>query len=137
MKILIIDEYISLAKVLSEYIMKNYPKSIVDSVSNIKALNSYISKVNYYDIIVVNFGSFNNSKLLDDILKFNNKQRIVIISSDSKCTDSISCEHCIKHYNKVRLIPPFGMYGLMDYIVKNEGQKCPHYKHCDDFKFVV
>ncbi len=137
MKILIIDEYISLAKVLSEYIIKNYPMVTVDSVNNIKALNSYISKVNYYDIIVINFGSFNNNKLLENVLTHNHKQRTVIISSDSKCTDSISCEHCTKHYNKVRLIPPFSMYSLMDYVVKNEGQECPHYKHCDDFKFVV
>lgn len=137
MRILIIDEYFSLAKVLKEYIIKNYPMLIVDSINDIKMLNSHLVQVNYYDIIVVNFGSFNNNKLLDDILKFNHKQRIVIISSDAKCTDNVSCEHCVKSYNKVRLIPPFGMYDVMSYIIKNEGQKCPHYKHCDDFKFIV
>lgn len=138
MKILIIDEYIALAKVLNEYINKNYPFFKVDTLSDIKHVKGrFHNTPNRYDIVVINFGSFNNNKLLDDVLKFNPKQRIVIISSDSKCTDGISCEHCTKHYNKVRLIPPFGMYSLMDYIVRNEGQECPHYKHCDNFTFRV
>ncbi|MGE4456413.1 MAG: hypothetical protein AB7E13_05730 [Arcobacteraceae bacterium] len=138
MKILIIDEYIALAKVLQEYLNKHYSSIKVDVLNDIKRVNSYLhDRTNYYDIVVINFGSFNNNKLLDNVLKHDPKQRTVIISSDAKCTDNIGCEHCIKKYNKVRLIPPFGMHGLMDYIVKNEGQECPHYKHCDNFKFVV
>ncbi len=138
MKILIIDEYVALVKVLQEYINKNYSFIKVDTLSDIKHIKSCFHNTHKgYDIVVINFGSFNNNKLLDDVLKFNPKQRIVIISSDSKCTDSISCEHCVKNYNKVRLIPPFGMYSLIDYIVRNEGQEYPHYKHCDNFKFLV
>lgn len=136
MRILIIDEYISIGKVLKDYIKKYQPNYEVISVSNLKLIDKYFDGEKY-DVVVLNFGSFNNNTLLDNILKHDIKQKIVIISTDSKCTDSIGCEHCKQFYNKIRLISPFSLYNLMDYILNKEGQDCPHYKHCDNFKFVV
>lgn len=136
MRILIVDEYIAIGKVLKDYIAKYHPSFNITFIYKLNLVNYYLENENY-DVIVLNFGSFNNNRLLDNILKYNKKQKIVIISTDAKCTDQISCEHCKESYNKIRLISPFSLYNLMDYILNKEGQECPHYKHCDDFKFVI
>lgn len=94
-------------------------------------------KENIFDTIVLNFGSFNNNALLDKILLLNPKQRIVVISTDSKCTDKISCQHCKENYNKIRLIPPFKATNLIEYIVNDKMLECPHFKYCEEYKFII
>jgi hypothetical protein len=116
--------------------MSNFDNINVEVLLETSNIIDYI-KQNTFDTIVLNFGSFNNNNLLDKILLLNPKQRIVVISTDSKCTDSISCQHCKESYSKVRLIPPFKTTNLIEYIINDKILECPHFRYCEEYKFMI
>ena len=134
LKILIIDEYLSLGQAIKVYMDKAYEKIEVILVTKTHRIQELCSNI-VYDIIVVNFGNFNDEKLLDELLLLNPKQRIVIISSDTKCTDRHGCDHCLINHNKIRLIPPFRDYDIVDKILDLENKQCPHYGHCEKYVY--
>ncbi|MCK9336765.1 MAG: hypothetical protein M0P43_02925 [Arcobacteraceae bacterium] len=135
MKLLIIDEYLSLGQAIKDYMAKAYEKIDITFITKISNIKDELHSNIVYDIVIVNFGNFNNVKLLNELLLYNQKQRIVIISGDTKCTDRLGCNHCLMNHNKIRLIPPFKDYDIVDKILDLDNKQCPHYGHCEKYIF--
>lgn len=135
--ILVIDEYKALGKVLVEYVSSKYGDNY--RIETLSSTSDALSKLKstIYDVVVINCANFNNNDLIDKVTLYNKKQKLIVISSDAKCSDSLGCNHCQENYNKIRLIPPFLEYNIADYIINPNKEQCPHFGHCEEYKFKI
>jgi len=67
-------------------------------------------------MVLIDFETDFGSKALADILKINQNQHIITISSSPDCSESIGCEFCQQNYQKRRILKSEGIHALLQVV---------------------
>ncbi|MDD2697902.1 MAG: hypothetical protein PHF17_03770 [Arcobacteraceae bacterium] len=127
MKILIYDNNPNDLSKLCDMLQSIPTDFIIDKVSHYQDGFEFFSKYEY-DMVFIDFADDIGKKLLAFILEIKPKQKVVIMSEISGCSDVHSCENCKEKYNKQRVLKPIAQNELLKIVVKEEN--CSQY--CDD-----
>lgn len=120
MSILLIDEDLETINFLK--IIQS--KRGYDVTYNDLSIENY--KNNSFDVVIVDIAISKNNDFLNELLKVNPDQNIIIFSEDLDCKNEISCEHCLEKYNKKRLLKPLNFESFLSLVDKFDQGRCKY-----------
>ncbi len=122
-KVLLYDSQQFITQLANELI--NLSFDVFKGTSYGEAMDKY-AKENY-DFLIIDLDTFEASKFLDNILKLNPKQKIINLSNSLELTTKEGCEACISKYNKKRLLKPYDLRMVYDYLINFDERVCLDY----------
>jgi len=120
MSILLLDKDLETINFL-KMIQLNYDYEVIYndfSIENYKDTN--------YNIVIVDIAFSKNNDFLNEIIKINPYQNIIIFSEELDCKNEISCDHCLETYNKKRLLKPLNFESFLSLVDKFEQSPCKY-----------
>lgn len=70
------------------------------------------------DVVILEFTVYFGMDVLFKILKINPQQKVITLSDSLDCSEFIGCDHCLKNYNKKRVLKHQGIHDLL-YLIDN------------------
>lgn len=122
-RVLLYDSQQAVEQLANELI--NLSFDVFKSTSYEESINKYLKE--NYDFIIIDLDTFVALKFLNKILKLNPKQRIINLSNSLELTTKEGCETCIKNYNKKRLLKPYDLRMIYDYLINFDERVCLDY----------
>lgn len=93
--------------------------------------DNYEEAMEYYkrespDVVILEFTVYFGMDALFKILKLNPQQQIITLSDSIDCSELIGCDHCLRNYNKKRVLKHQGIHDLL-YLIDNFAEMpCEH-----------
>mgnify|MGYP000541782824 CR=1 FL=1 len=107
---------------------------IINGVGEYNFENSYIFEQaldlfnkRTYDIVIVDFSTFNGVELLNKIVSKNPEQKTITINENLVCSVSAGCDYCVQHYHRRRVIDIHNYEAILDIINNFENHKCKYF----------
>jgi len=87
---------------------------------------------NDIDIVIIDFSDDACRNILDEIVRINPFQKTITISNEIECSDKNGCVHCLKNFNRKRLLNTFNNQDLY-YLIKNfDSKQCMYFNSFTD-----
>lgn len=122
-KVLLYDSQQAITQLANELI--NLSFNVFKGTSYSEAMDKY-TKENY-DFLIIDLDTFEALKFLNNILKINPKQKIINLSNSLELTTKEGCEFCICNHNKKRLLKPYDLRMVYDYLINFDERVCLDY----------
>lgn len=79
-----------------------------------------------YSVVLIDFTKDEGRELLNFVLSKDDQQRIITMSDNFECSETLGCNFCIQNYRRKRVFRPINLKELMDVIKNFEQQSCTY-----------
>ena len=79
-----------------------------------------------YFLVLIDFTKEEGKALLGFVLSKNNQQKIITMSDNFECSETLGCNFCTENYKRKRVFRPLNLKELMDVIKNFEQQSCTY-----------
>lgn len=81
-----------------------------------------------FEIVLVDFTQNDGREFLNFVMANNTQQKIITMSDNFECSESLGCQFCIENYHRKRIFRPIKLKELTD-VIKNFGEQSCTYMH--------
>lgn len=95
------------------------------SISNFEEAKALFEQ-NFYDLVLIDFTKQEGKEFLNFIMMKKPEQKIITMSDNFECSETMGCHFCMDNYNRKRVFRPLNLKELLDVINNFEQQSCTY-----------
>ncbi|MGD9555366.1 MAG: hypothetical protein AB7V28_13350, partial [Arcobacteraceae bacterium] len=103
-------------------VLNGYTLISTPNVEEAKALFEHDS----YGLVLIDFTKKEGKELLDFVMRANPEQKIITMSDNFECSETMGCNFCMDNYNRKRVFRPLNLKELLDVIKNFDKQSCTY-----------